>query len=99
MIAFVLALLVAEILFVAWALGQAVIRIDDHRAEETPPVVPPLPPSPHVPDVERHIDWVLPDDDEFEAHLAALSEEYAATIRAFRWATGELERIREEVSA
>ncbi len=99
MIAFVLALLFVEVLFVAWAMGQALIRIDDHRAEETPPVVPPLPPSRHVPDVERHINWVLPDDAEFEAHLAALREEYAATIRAFRWATGELERIRVEVSA
>ncbi len=31
MIAFVLALLVAEILFVAWALGLSLIRIEEHR--------------------------------------------------------------------
>lgn len=83
------------ILFWAWTLGLALIRIEDHReAEQTDePILPPLPPSRHVPDVERHIEWVLPDDDEFEAHLAALNEEYAANLRAFRWATGELERI------
>jgi hypothetical protein len=82
------------ILFWAWTVGLALIRIEDHREDEqTEPILPPLPPSRHVPDVERHIEWVLPDDDEFEAHLAALDAEYAATIRAFRWATGELERI------
>ena len=94
-IVLVLAATVITVLFVAWALGLALIRIEDHReAEQTDePILPPLPPSRHVPDVERHIEWVLPDDDEFEAHLAALNEEYAANLRAFRWATGELERI------
>jgi hypothetical protein len=93
------------ILFWAWTVGLALIRIEDHReAEQTDePILPPLPPSRHVPDVERHIEWVLPPDAVFEAHLAALGAEYAATIRAFRWATGELERIlidvRDEVHA
>lgn len=99
----VLVLTVITVLFVAWSLGQALIRIEDHRSEAEdhpqPQPAPVLPPSRHVPDVERHIDWVLPPDDEFEAHLAALTEEYAATIRAFRWATGELVRIREAVAA
>jgi hypothetical protein len=86
---------VVAVLFVAWTLGLALIRIEDHRAEQLPPVVPAeeLPPARTAPDIERRVDWILPDHDEFEAHLAALNEEYAANLRAFRWATGELDRI------
>lgn len=102
-----LVLTVIAVLFVAWSLGQALIRIEDHRSEAEdhpqPQPEPVLPPSRHVPDVERHIDWVLPDDDEFERHLAELREQYAANLRAWRWATGELDKIlldvRDEVSA
>lgn len=50
-----------------------------------------------APVVERQVSWVMPDDAEFEAHLVALRADYAASIRAFRWATGELERIRVDV--
>lgn len=75
----------------AWSLGKALLDIEAHRSEQDIARIlaglHPDEPEPEPVEEEplRHIAWEIAD------------EEAEAALRAFRWATGELERIHAEI--
>ena len=51
----------------------------------------------YEPTVERHLDWHPAGADTYQHRVQEQLDEFRAELAAFRWATGELERIRVDV--